>query len=95
MCRRKERMPKMRSNHTAEQAVILIPSLEPDERLPAYIQMLKEGGFAHIVVVDDGSGAVRQSSGRPHGSRIRRLFGKPGKALLYRKLRVCATDVHQ
>ena len=42
--------------HAAEQAVILIPSLEPDERLPAYIQRLKEGGFAHIVVVDDGSG---------------------------------------
>lgn len=41
--------------HAAEQAVILIPSLEPDERLPAYIQRLKEGGFAHIVVVDDGS----------------------------------------
>ena len=40
----------------AEQAVILIPSLEPDEKLPAYIRKLKEGGFAHIVVVDDGSG---------------------------------------
>ncbi len=43
------------ANHAAEQAVILIPSLEPDERLPAYIQKLKEGGFAHIVVIDDGS----------------------------------------
>ncbi len=43
--------------HAAEQAVILIPSLEPDERLPAYIKQLKEGGFAHIVVVDDGSGS--------------------------------------
>ena len=42
--------------HAAAQAVILIPSLEPDERLPAYIEKLKEGGFAHIVVVDDGSG---------------------------------------
>ena len=42
--------------HAAEQAVILIPSLEPDQRLPAYIQKLKEGGFAHIVVIDDGSG---------------------------------------
>ena len=42
--------------HAAEQAVILIPSLEPDKRLPAYIQKLKEGGFAHIVVIDDGSG---------------------------------------
>ena len=36
-------------------AVILIPSLEPDERLPAYIRKLAENGFGHIVVVDDGS----------------------------------------
>ena len=36
-------------------AVILIPSLEPDERLPAYIQKLSENGFGNIVVVDDGS----------------------------------------
>ena len=42
--------------HAAQDAVILIPSLEPDDRLPAYIRRLKEGGFAHIVVVDDGSG---------------------------------------
>ncbi len=42
--------------HAAEQAVILIPSLEPDQRLPEYIKQLKEGGFAHIVVIDDGSG---------------------------------------
>ncbi len=46
--------------HAAEQAVILIPSLEPDERLPAYIQKLKEGGFAHIVVIDDGSSEAFQ-----------------------------------
>ena len=42
--------------NAAEQAVILIPSLEPDERLPQYIRELKAGGFAHIVVIDDGSG---------------------------------------
>ena len=36
-------------------AVILIPSLEPDERLPAYIRSLAESGFGHLVVVDDGS----------------------------------------
>ena len=48
-------MKKQMGKHAAEQAVILIPSLEPDERLPAYIQKLKEGGFAHIVVIDDGS----------------------------------------
>lgn len=41
--------------HAAQDAVILIPSLEPDGRLPAYIRRLKEGGFARIVVVDDGS----------------------------------------
>lgn len=46
--------------HAAEQAVILIPSLEPDDRLPAYIQRLKEGGFAHIIVVDDGSSEAYQ-----------------------------------
>lgn len=41
-------------------AVILIPSLEPDERLPAYIQKLSESGFSHIVVVDDGSSEAYQ-----------------------------------
>ena len=39
----------------AADAVILIPSLEPDERLPQYIRELKESGFRHAVVVDDGS----------------------------------------
>ncbi len=41
-------------------AVILIPSLEPDERLPAYIRKLTESGFGHVVVVDDGSGESYQ-----------------------------------
>ena len=36
-------------------AVMLIPSLEPDDRLPAYVTRLLEKGFVHIVVVDDGS----------------------------------------
>ncbi|MDO5144738.1 MAG: bifunctional glycosyltransferase family 2/GtrA family protein [bacterium] len=38
-----------------QQAVILIPSLEPDGRLPAYVDQLLERGFAHVVIVDDGS----------------------------------------
>ena len=38
-----------------EDAVILIPSLEPDERLPAYVRKLMDSGFGHIVIVDDGS----------------------------------------
>ncbi len=44
----------------AADAVILIPSLEPDDRLPAYITRLAESGFGHIVVVDDGSSAEYQ-----------------------------------
>ena len=34
---------------------MLIPSLSPDERLPAYVQELLEGGFGGVVVVNDGS----------------------------------------
>lgn len=41
-------------------AVILIPSLEPDERLPAYAAALLEKGFTRLVIVDDGSGAKYQ-----------------------------------
>ena len=46
---------EQRLQEALKDAVILIPSLEPDERLPAYIQKLMEGGFGHVVVVDDGS----------------------------------------
>ena len=42
-------------NRALADAVILIPSLEPDERLPDYIRRLVEAGFGHVVVVDDGS----------------------------------------
>ncbi len=49
-------METMENNEKAlRDAVILIPSLEPDERLPAYIRKLTESGFGHVVVVDDGS----------------------------------------
>ena len=41
-------------------AVILIPSLEPDDRLPAYLKQLKERGFERLVVVDDGSSEKTQ-----------------------------------
>ena len=42
-------------------AVILIPSLEPDEKLPAYIEKLVGSGFGHVVVVDDGSSESYQA----------------------------------
>ncbi len=35
--------------------VVLIPSLEPDDRLPAYVSELMASGFSRIVVVNDGS----------------------------------------
>ena len=54
-----------------KQAVILIPSLEPDDRLPAYAAALLARGFAHVVVVDDGSAADYQ----PIFSRLDALDG--------------------
>ena len=41
--------------YTPESAVILIPSLEPDDRLPAYVRKLRERGFTRAVIVNDGS----------------------------------------
>ncbi|MDR0923070.1 MAG: bifunctional glycosyltransferase family 2/GtrA family protein [Hungatella sp.] len=41
---------------TIEHAIVLIPSLEPDRRLPVYIKGLGEYGLSRIIIVDDGSG---------------------------------------
>ena len=46
--------------HMPTGAVILIPSLEPDDRLPAYVARLHEQGFDRLVIVDDGSSADYQ-----------------------------------
>jgi len=35
--------------------VILLPSYNPDDKLPKFVKSLKEAGFAEIVVIDDGS----------------------------------------
>ena len=43
-------------NQTEKQSIVLIPSLEPDDRLPTYVRKLGEYGLSHIVIVDDGSG---------------------------------------
>ncbi|MCG7378096.1 bifunctional glycosyltransferase family 2/GtrA family protein [Paenibacillus sp. ACRSA] len=43
------------------ETIILIPSLEPDERLPLYVKQLREYGLTNIVIVDDGSGEAYQS----------------------------------
>ena len=47
-------------SQTVQNTVILIPSLDPDERLPAYVRQLADHGFCRIVVVDDGSGESYQ-----------------------------------
>ena len=62
-----------------ENTVILIPSLEPDERLPAYIRHLAESGFGHIVVVDDGSGEAYQPI-------FQEVEGIPGAAVLHHEV---------
>lgn len=59
--------------------VILIPSLEPDERLPKYVTELLENGFGHVVVIDDGSSAVTQ----PIFDRIAEI---PGTAVLHHEV---------
>ena len=43
-------------NQNAQDVAILIPSYQPDAKLPPYVNALREAGFAKIVVVDDGSG---------------------------------------
>ena len=49
--------------------IVLIPSLEPDDRLPAYVGELMASGFPRVVVVDDGSGPDYQ----PIFDRLRAL----------------------
>ena len=57
-------------------AVILIPSLEPDDRLPAYIESLISNGFGRVVVVDDGSPQSYQHI-------FERIAGMPSATVLH------------
>ena len=43
-----------------QECCVLIPSLSPDDRLPAYVRQLRGAGFGLILVVDDGSAAEYQ-----------------------------------
>lgn len=43
-------------NRTRWEVPVIIPSYEPDEKLPGLLKQLRETGFQNIVVVDDGSG---------------------------------------
>lgn len=46
----------MEQNEIRWEVPIIIPSYEPDEKLPALLKKLRETGFCNIVLVDDGSG---------------------------------------
>ncbi|OUS77606.1 hypothetical protein B1748_07370 [Paenibacillus sp. MY03] len=50
------RFNKMTLGEQKGETIILIPSLEPDERLLLYVQQLREYGLNNIVILDDGSG---------------------------------------
>ena len=43
-----------------KQCCVLIPSLDPDEKLPAYVEELIKAQYGLILVVDDGSGPEYQ-----------------------------------
>lgn len=36
--------------------IVLIPSLEPETALITYVERLRQQGFEHIIIIDDGSG---------------------------------------
>lgn len=38
-----------------KEVAVLIPSLDPDEKMVEYVQGLKNRGFENIIIVDDGS----------------------------------------
>ncbi|MEY8322770.1 glycosyltransferase [Lachnospiraceae bacterium 54-11] len=46
----------MEQKETRWEVPIIIPSYEPDEKLPDLLKKLRETGFRNIVLVDDGSG---------------------------------------
>ncbi|MFS0917770.1 glycosyltransferase [Brevibacillus sp. 179-C 1.1 NHS] len=49
------------------ETIILIPSLEPDDRLLSYVQQLRKYGLMNIIIVDDGSDEEYQSIFRELG----------------------------
>lgn len=46
----------MEENKIRWEVPVIIPSYEPDEKLPGLLKQLRERGFKNIVIVDDGSG---------------------------------------
>ena len=62
-----------------EQCCVLIPSLSPDEKLPAYVKDLIEAQYGLILVVDDGSAPEYQPI-------FERISGWPGCQVLHHEV---------
>ena len=43
-----------------EKLAIILPSLDPDDKFDGVVEGLVKAGFAHVVIVDDGSDAAHQ-----------------------------------
>ncbi len=69
------------SNSSAGDTAVLIPSYQPDRKLPPYVAALLNAGFARIVVVDDGSGpaydGIFSALGQEADPRVRVLRYTP------------------
>lgn len=48
-------MTKIKSKHTLKSIMVIVPSLNPDEKLLQVVEGMREAGFSHILLVDDGS----------------------------------------
>lgn len=59
------------SEEYLKEVVVLIPSLDPDEKMVEYVRGLKKRGFEKIIVVDDGSGRETQ----PYFEAVKQLQG--------------------
>ena len=47
----------MEDKQCQKELAIVLPSLDPDKKFSAVVEGLLTSGFAHIVIVDDGSSA--------------------------------------
>ena len=66
-----------------DEILIVIPSLEPDEKLVQLTGDLKREGFTHILIVDDGSGPAYEQifhrAAEAGSCRLLRHCGNQGK----------------
>ena len=62
-----------------EQCCVLIPSLDPDEKLPAYVEELIGARYGLILVIDDGSG-------REYQPIFERIASWPGCKVLHHEV---------